>query len=558
MSNKKKKKPNILILMVDQQRYPAVYETNEVKKWCEENLCAQQMLKKNGMVFTNHYAASTACSPSRTTLYTGQYPSLHGVTQTTGVAKGAFDPDVFWLDANTVPTMGHYFRTAGYETFWKGKWHASDEDIFIPGTHDAYSSYNLDTGVPEKDKVKMYKQANRLDAFGFSGWIGPEPHGTDPRNSASSAATGMSGRDQVYAEDTVKLLQALDKKSQKEEGHKPWFVMCSLVNPHDIALYGVLTAVQPNYHFEVDQTLPFIPPAPTVEESLSTKPRAQESYRYTYPRALQPIIDNNFYRQLYYSLQKKADQEMEKVLKALQQSSFYEDTIVLFTSDHGELLGAHGGLHQKWYNMYEESIHVPLIIHNPLLFNEPEETGMLTSHVDVLPTLLGLAGVKVEKVQAKLSKNHTEVRPLVGRDLSKLIKGSNEFHEADEPIYFMTDDDVTRGLNQTTARGEPYQSVLQPNHIEAVIATLPSGKGSKKEVWKYARYFDIPQSDGDQERKHVLDEFELYNLTQDPLEEKNLAHPQYATELTGRIQKVLSAILAEQSKQKRLVPKKSG
>ncbi|WP_368505759.1 sulfatase-like hydrolase/transferase [Alkalihalophilus sp. As8PL] len=554
MRNKKRKKPNILILMVDQQRYPAVYETNELKKWCEENLTAQKLLRKNGMVFKNHYAGSTACSPSRTTLYTGQYPSLHGVTQTTGVAKGAFNPDVFWLDPNTVPTMGHYFRAAGYDTFWKGKWHASDEDILIPGTHDAYSSYNTNTGVPVKDKVKMYKQANRLDAFGFSSWIGPEPHGTDPRNSASSAAKGMSGRDQVYAEDTVKLIKSLDKKSQKIEEQKPWFIMCSLVNPHDIALYGVLTAVQPTFHFEVDQTLPFIPPAPTVEESLTTKPRAQESYRYTYPRALQPIIDNNFYRQLYYSLQKKADQEMKKVFKALKQSSFYEDTIVIFTSDHGELLGAHGGLHQKWYNMYEESIHVPLIIHNPLLFEQDEETDMLTSHVDILPTLLGLSGVKVEKVQDKLAKSHTEVRPLVGKDLTPLIKGSEAFQEADEPLYFMTDDDVTKGLNQTTARGEPYQSVLQPNHIEAVIAKLPSGKRSEKEIWKYARYFDNPQFDDDQTRKQVPDEFELYNLTQDPFEERNLANPEHATELTGRIQKVLSAILAEQSKQKRLLP----
>ena len=141
--------------------------------------------------------------------------------------------------------------------------------------------------------------------------------------------------------------------------------MCSLVNPHDIALYGVYSAISPNYNFKVDPSLPYIPPAPTVGESLLTKPTVQESYRETYPKILQPIIDNNFYRQLYYSLMKKADEEMLKVLKALQQSSFYDNTIVVFTADHGEQLGAHGGLYQKWYTMYEESIHVPFIIHNP-------------------------------------------------------------------------------------------------------------------------------------------------------------------------------------------------
>ncbi|MCI0732682.1 MAG: sulfatase-like hydrolase/transferase, partial [Methylococcaceae bacterium] len=76
-------------------------------------------------------SASVACCPGRASIYTGQYPSLHGVTQTTGAAKDAFDPDVFWLDTNSVPTFGDYFRTAGYRTFWRGKWHASDADMLF-------------------------------------------------------------------------------------------------------------------------------------------------------------------------------------------------------------------------------------------------------------------------------------------------------------------------------------------------------------------------------------------------------------------------------------------
>lgn len=550
--------------MVDQQRFASVYENEELQKWSQENLVTQQVLRKNGMEFLNHYAGSSACSPSRTTLYTGQYPSLHGVSQTTGVAKGAFEPDVFWLDANTVPTMGDYFRGEGYQTFWRGKWHASDEDVLIPGTHDAFPSYNSITGVPSKDKIEVYKEANRLDPFGFSGWIGPEPHGSSPRNSGSSAPIGLSGRDEVYSAETVELIKSLEKESQNSKVNKPWFTMCSFVNPYDIALYGVFTALSPSFNFEIDPTLPLIPPAPTVDESLLTKPRAQESYRITYPKALQPILDNDVYRQLYYSLQKRADQEMLKVFNALKNSIFYENTIVIFTSDHGELLGAHGGLYQKWYNMYEESIHVPLIIHSPALFSKNEQTDVLTSHVDILPTLLGLTGLNEKSLQAKLSKGHTEVKPLVGRNLTPLLEKSEHF-KADEPIYFMTDDDVTKGLNQTTVTGKPYTSVIQPNHIEAVITKLKTGPANEKEIWKFARYFDNPQFPSNSDSNElaeteecpdapVVDEFELYNLTLDPLEEKNLADPTFATEETVLIQQQLTIILKEQSKQKRLYP----
>ncbi|WP_433745116.1 sulfatase-like hydrolase/transferase [Falsibacillus pallidus] len=575
-----KKKPNFLILMVDEERYPSVYETPKLKEWREKNLIAQELIKDNGFQFLNHYIGSTACSPSRTTLYTGQYPSLHGVTQTSGAAKGSFDPDMFWLDHSTVPTMGDYFRTAGYRTFWKGKWHASDEDIIIPGTTNPYLSYN-NLGVPVSEKVEVYRDADRLEEYGFCGWIGPEPHGPAARNSGSSAAFGVSGRDVVYATETVELIQELENEAHSGNS-SPWLVMCSFVNPHDIALYGAFAKISPTFNFEVDPSVPYIPKAPTAEESLETKPRAQRSYREVYPKAFQPLRDTLFYRQLYYSLQKKVDQEMLKVFEALKTSSFYEDTIVIFLSDHGDMLGAHGGLFQKWYNTYEESIHVPFIMHNPKLFSGRESTTMLTSHVDVLPTMLGLAGIDVKDAQKELAQNHTEVRPLVGRNLAPLLKGRTDFFRANEPLYFMSDDDVTKGPNQFTVTGQPYHSVVQPNHTEAIITTLPTGENRKKETWKLTRYFDNPKfwtnpgvsdvtttegaaintndhvsvaiSVTTTKTSPVPEEYEMYNLSIDPMEERNLIFPEYSTSETEEIQRVLTAALAEQRKQKRLEP----
>lgn len=569
------KHPNILFLMVDQERFPPVYEDAELQKWRREQLHAQQLLMKNGMTFLNHYVGSTACAPSRTTLYTGHYPSLHGVSQTPGAAKGSYDADQFWLDPNTVPTMGDYFRAAGYDTFWKGKWHASEEDIVVPGTKNALPSYNTITGAPDQNNERIYRIADRLSAFGFSDWIGPDPHGTDPRNSGSSAGFGTSGRDEVYAAETVELLEVLDHAAKYEEETPPWFIQCSFVNPHDIALFGIFSSLVPSYNFEVDPTLPYIPPAPTTHESLATKPSVQDSYRLTYPKGLQPIINNNFYRQLYYSLQKKVDGEMMKVLQALHQSSFSDNTIVVFTSDHGEQLGAQGGLYQKWYSMYEESIHVPFVIHSPQLFPHAKQTTALTSHVDILPTLLGLAGIDVSDIQKTLALDHTEARPLVGRDLTPLLEGSHTFFRADEPLYFMTDDNVFKGLHQTNPiTGKHYKSVVQPSSIEAIIVSLKTGNDGEPEIWKFARYYDNPQFWTDPgvsdttvaeedgcvveivKTDPVPEQFELYNLTHDPLETENLADPGCCSPETEAIQRTLTNMLEGQRYQKRLKPKK--
>ena len=577
-SHHHKKRPNILFMIVDEERFPTVYETEALREWREKNLKTQELLRNKGMTFLNHYIGSTACSPSRATLFTGQYPSLHGVTQTTGVAKGAFDPDVFWLDHNTVPTLGEYFRTAGYQTYWKGKWHLSDEDILIPGTHNALLSYNTKTGEPNLLQEQLYKHANRLNNYGFDGWVGPEPHGSNPRNSGSSAGVGLSGRDELYSKEVVDLIHSLEKENSPDE--QPWLIVSSFVNPHDITLLGLFTRFNPSFNFEIDPSLPFVPPAPTASENLLTKPSAQLSYRDVYQQALQPTFDSLLYRQLYYSLQKKVDDEMYKVFQALQSSVFYEDTIIIFTADHGSLVGAHGGLFQKWHNAYEESLHVPLIIHSPKLTTM--ETDMITSHLDIIPTLLGLANISVQEAQNELKKSHTEVHQLVGRDLSALLNGSNEFAQANEPIYFMTDDEVTKGLNQVTVTGKPYESVIQPNHLETVILKLPTGKENADEIWKLTRYFDNPQfwsNPGiddevtNQKDSHpvsdtkkvaicitstkqspVEDQYELYNVTRDPTEECNLAFDLNVTPESKIIQKILANILQEQCKQKRLSP----
>lgn len=577
------KKPNFLLIVVDEERYPPVYESPEIGAWRTTNLPAQERLRANSMELHRHYIGSAACCPSRATMFTGHYPSLHGVTQTNGIAKDAFDSDMCWLPPHTVPTMGNYFREAGYQTYYKGKWHISYEDILVPGTHTDMPSYDPATGVPDPTREQLYMSADPLDAFGFSSWIGPEPHGRNPHNSASSSATGMSGRDIVYGAETVKLIEALGHQKSTDSDAKPWLIVASFVNPHDITLYGMLSANLPNmFHFQVDP-MPEVSPPPTIDESLDTKPRCQASYRDTYPRALQPIVNEPFYRKLYYQLQKNADQQILKVLDALSLSSFNDDTIVIFTSDHGDLLGAHGHLRQKMYCAYEEVLHVPFLIHSKRLFPHRQNFSELTSHVDLLPTMLGLANIDIPSLQNRLKSSFSEVHPFVGRDLSPILL-SNKQHEGTTytkvPIYFMTDDEITRGQHQFNPLGQSYNAVIQPNHIETVIADLPGQYGRPDQTWKFTRYFDNKQfwsdpgvrdvtiqlfgdlcADSNQTTSHVTcktvpvpEEYELYNLTEDPLETRNLAHPAWSDSQTANVQSYMERLLIGQRKHKRLRP----
>jgi Sulfatase len=230
------------------------------------------------------------------------------------------------------------------------------------------------------------------------------------------------------------------------------------------------------------------------------------------------------------------------------------NTIVIFTSDHGELLGAHGGMHQKWHCMYEEATHVPFIVHNPVLFAGRQSLDEITSHADLLPTLLGLAGLDDAKLRKKLAKTHTEVHPPVGRDLSGVILGESQPSAISGPVYFLTEDEVSRGSNQVTALGFEYLPVIQPNTVESVVTYLPTGEGGAQEKWKYSRYSDNPQfwsnpapSTGPQrdvvthidgnmnlpgskqavtavKTSAVPDQTEAYNVTKDPLELVNLVH----------------------------------
>jgi arylsulfatase A-like enzyme len=535
-------RPNVLVIMTDEERYPPPYESEAVARFRREQLPSRERIRDGGVELHRHYAGSTACVPSRATLFTGQYPSLHGVSQTDGVAKRADDPGMCWLDPAGVPTLGDWFRAGGYRTDYRGKWHISHADLSKPGSDEGLAASD-DDGRVIAEAVEAYRAADRLDPFGFSGWIGREPHGVAKSNSGTV-------RDGVFAEQVADLFGHLARSSS--DG--PWLAVASFVNPHDIAFaggfYELLLGFEPS-----DGTVPDIPEAPSQEDSFAGRPACQEQFKDLWPRMVAEQPPDLAYRRLYYYLHKLVDQAIGRILDALDASGMADDTIVALTSDHGDLLGAHGGMQQKWANAFDEALRVPMVFKGPGVVAADGGIDMPTSHVDVVPTLVGLAGIDLEGAAAVVAREHRTVRPLPGRDLSRLLDGTADAASSQAPVYFMTDDDVTSGSRQRNLlSGEPFDSIAAPARIESVITTLPTGDGGTIELWKLNHYHD---GLAEWEADHGLPApvgaanesvWELHNLTRDPEERHNLAAE--GSEVLPTLRRVLEA----QREEKRLLP----
>ena len=196
------RRPNVLVILTDQQRYPPPYESDELAEYRREHLPGVERLRQNGVSFRHHYPMAAACAPSRASLLTGQFPSLHGVTQTDGIAKSANGDDMFWLAPDSVPTLGDWFRAGGYRTYFKGKWHASHAHLDADDGDGLLQSID-DDGTPIQDNIQKYLKADLLDGYPFgsatcSRWrsAGRTARFTPGQNRAacSSPGTAVTGR----------------------------------------------------------------------------------------------------------------------------------------------------------------------------------------------------------------------------------------------------------------------------------------------------------------------------------------------------------------------------
>ena len=473
-------RPDVVILMTDQERAAPPYEPPEVSAW-RKNLAGAAWFTEHGVSFSRHYTGSLACVPSRPTLFTGQYPDVHGVTQTNGLGKMADDSRMRWLRPGEVPTLGHWFRADGYDTHYQGKWHMSHADLV--GAAGLPLATNDDEGAVDTVAEQAYLDADPLDEFGFSGWIGPEPHG------AGLANSGLV-RDRLFADRVVAWLE--DRYARRRAGEadalRPFLLVASFVNPHDIVYAPAWLGPAWLRRGEISLTAaepPPIPASPTDDEDLSTKPAAQIAYRASYPTTygLAPAVERVYrnhaaeYRSLYYRLHAEVDGPLDRVRRAVTEGGSPEAVLVR-TSDHGELLGAHGGLHQKWFNLYDEATRVPFAIAR---VGSGATAGRAvdapTSHVDLVPTLLSAAGIDAASAAEELRGSHTEVHPLPGRDLMEVVDGNAE-PDGDRSVYLMTRDNMPEGdsgasgMARRIGRTPPPLRIQVPAHVGANFESL--------------------------------------------------------------------------------------
>ncbi len=560
-SAKSGQRPDIVIVMTDEERAAPPYETDPISTWRDETLRGRKWFEDHGVSFVRHYTGSLACVPSRPTIFTGQYPDLHGVTQTDGIGKAYDDSRLRWLRRGEVPTLGNWFREAGYDTHYDGKWHITHADLTDPATGESLATNNS-RGDIDADAVRRYLDADPLNPYGFSGWVGPEPHG------GKLADAGIR-RDPLIADRVVTWLE--DRYARRRAGEpaalRPFLLVASFVNPHDIVLFPAWVRRNPIQPSPLDP--PPIPPAPTEDEDLSTKPAAQIAFREAYysgygpARAIARTYKRNAqrYRDLYYRLHAEVDTPIDRVRRAVTEGLSNsgadsaadggpEDTVLVRTADHGDLLGAHGGLHQKWFNLYDEATRVPFVIarvgRHP---TSPRTVTAPTSHVDLVPTLLSAAGIDVDAVAAALGTSFSEVHPLPGCDLMPVVEGAPA--DNSRPVYLMTRDNmlegdtgasgVARALKLTSNPPAPLR-IRIPAHTAANFEGLvvrvdeSAARCGAGHLWKLVRTFDDPGTWTEPGVRHLAadgiggqvyrsdpleDQWELYDLTDDAVEACN-------------------------------------
>ncbi|PBP17953.1 choline-sulfatase [Diplocarpon rosae] len=348
------RQPNILYIMADQLAAPLLKMHNPLSQIKTPNLDA---LAASGVVFDSAYCPSPLCAPSRMSMVSGQLPTK----------IGSYD-NACSIDSS-VPTYAHYLRAAGYETTLAGKMHFIGEQLHGYESRLTSDIYPGDYGWA----VNWEEPERRLEWY---------------HNASSIEQAGPCVRSNQldYDEEVMyRSKQFLYDHVRKGPNTRPFCMTVSLTHPHDP--YTIEKKYWDMYE-DVDIQLPDVNIPQEEQDSHSQRLlRVCDLWgkKFTPDQVKRA-------RRAYYGAVSYVDDCIGKLLETLKECRLDEDTMIVFSGDHGDMLGERG----LWYKMsyFEASVRVPMIIHHPATFS-PHHVGANVSTLDILPTLVDLAHTKL-------------------------------------------------------------------------------------------------------------------------------------------------------------------
>jgi len=485
------RRPNILLVVSDQERQRGWLPPSVTLPW-------RDRLLAEGLEFTRYFTHSSPCSPSRASLLTGRYLPGHGVFD------NVIMPEHTELDPS-VPTVGGLLRADGYRCSYIGKWHLSQ---------DAHPD---------------------MERYGFSDWDGNDRH------YMGWAGTGVHF-DPIIAANAAHWLRS---NAGGAGGDQPWFLTVALVNPHDVMWFPV---DQPGYAerhpdevaeirhvlesaaWKEDDALPVYGDAydevfedlpANFSDDLHAKPEAHRQWRWDQQHGLWGYIDPSdtkaWLRHLdyYVELHRLADRSLGTVLGALEESGAWDDTVVIFTSDHGDMCGSHG-LRSKGPFVYDEIMRVPLYMKVPGRTRPATATEALATHVDLAATICSLAGIDPSRAPGP------DGPTLQGVDLSAVL--DDPAASVRDHVLFAQDSAQTKNLNNVryALRGF-FDGTTKYARYYGVGGGKPStGLWGRDPGHKI---FDLDCAFDDQDHEwydHDADPLELVNMANDRIRRQEL------------------------------------
>ena len=437
-----KKKSNLLIIISDELRRDALSIYGDTNA-CTPNIDA---LAESGVRFNNACSTYPVCVPFRYSLMTGQY------------AHRCMVPTLGWRMSPAERTLADEFNDAGYQTAYFGKWHLYGGQINIPG-YSAVEEGSKPVPRTHQGRWQYWRGFDLRNSFFDTNYFindDPTPH-------------KING----YQTDGLADL-TIDFIKNKRDKSKPFCCVLSVEPPHPP--YEAPKELEEKW-LSRDIDLP-----PNFMKKTEDSNLANHGHSRIDKAGREQAIKE---RKLYYAMIENLDVNTGRVTQALKDAGVYDNTFIIFMSDHGELGGSH---HINYKQLpYEESVGIPLIISGPEVSPMQVDTPVCTE--DLFPTILGLPGVA----------HRDEIH---GCDLSALING--EAKEVDRP-------------------GVLLQFIWEPRRDAALYKQI--WRGFRSQRYKYTVLGDIEQG---------LKPWQFFDLKKDPYELKNLinspGHEEFITQ----------------------------